>query len=88
MSEERNKLCIDEYLDLLKEDKNLNMAYISFGQYINILENQLQQKENIIKKLNDYIESDTFYNIFHCCEERNKVIKEIKQVLDKENKDV
>ena len=40
----RKELSIDEYLELIKEDKNLNMAYISLSQYINILEHQLEEK--------------------------------------------
>lgn len=44
----RKELGIDEYLELLKEDKNLDGAYISFGQYIYILEKENQNlKENL-----------------------------------------
>lgn len=44
----RKELGIDEYLELLKEDKNLDDAYISFGQYIYILEKENQNlKENL-----------------------------------------
>lgn len=44
MNELRKQLCIDEYLELLKEDKNCNGAYISFGQYIDILEKRWLNK--------------------------------------------
>ena len=44
----RKKLAIDEYLDLIKDDKNLNMAYTSLAQYMCLLEQQLEEKEKII----------------------------------------
>lgn len=46
----RKKLGIDEWLDLCKEDKILNGGYVSFGQYIYILEQQLEEKSKIINE--------------------------------------
>ena len=47
----RKGLAIDEYLELIKEDKNLNMAYISLSQYMHLLENQLEEKQKVIDKI-------------------------------------
>ena len=53
MSEKlRKKLAIDEYLQLIKEDKNLNMAYTSLSQYMSSLEHQLEEKNKIIDEKN------------------------------------
>lgn len=46
----RKKLGIDEWLDLVKEDKNLNGAYISFAQYMYSLE----QEVDALKQTHDY----------------------------------
>ena len=47
MDKERKNLGIDEWLELVKEDKNLRGAYICFGQYMYLLEQENQQlKEN------------------------------------------
>ncbi len=52
MSEKlRKKLAIDEYLQLIKEDKNLNMAYTSLSQYMNSLEHQLEEKDKVIDEI-------------------------------------
>lgn len=51
IKELRKDLGIDEYLELLKEDKNLNGAYVSFGQYIDILEKRIEKTLNKIENL-------------------------------------
>lgn len=43
VKELRESLGIDDYLELVKEDKNCNGAYISFGQYMYLLENEIQE---------------------------------------------
>ncbi|MCI8670937.1 MAG: hypothetical protein HFI36_02725 [Bacilli bacterium] len=48
MNKLRKELGIDDWLELVKEDQNLNGAYISFAQYIYILENQLKQRDEVI----------------------------------------
>lgn len=53
MSELRKNLEIDEWLELVKEDKNLNGAYISFAQYIDILEIENQQLKSQVKQIKD-----------------------------------
>lgn len=47
----RKDLGIDEWLELVKEDKNLNGAYISFGQYMHLLEQENQQLKEEINKI-------------------------------------
>ena len=39
----RKKLGIDDWLELVKEDRNCNGAYISFGQYMYLLEKENQE---------------------------------------------
>lgn len=45
---ERNLLGIDDWLEIVKEDKNLNGAYISFAQYMYLLE---QENRGLKKEL-------------------------------------
>lgn len=51
----RKKLGINDWLELIKEDKNLNGAYISIAQYIYCLENNLEEltadKEHLEEEL-------------------------------------
>lgn len=60
-SELRKKLGIDDWLKLVEEDKNLNGAYISFGQYMHILEKREKQLQNnwneLKKRINTRIKS-------------------------------
>lgn len=44
----RKKLDIDEYLELIKEDKNLSIGYTSLSQYMYLLEYQLEEKDKVI----------------------------------------
>ena len=44
MNDLKTKLGIDEWLNLIKEDKNLNGAYISLSQYIYKLEQELEDE--------------------------------------------
>lgn len=58
----RKDLCVDEYLKLIQEDKNLNGGYISLSQYIYLLEHQLEEKNKVIsetiKKLSKVLENN------------------------------
>lgn len=45
----RKELGIDDWLELVKEDKNLGGAYISFGQYIYILEKENKSLKDKLK---------------------------------------
>lgn len=61
MNKLRKELGIDDWLELVKEDQNLNGAYISFAQYIYILENQLKQRDEVIAEAMRYIKKNTKY---------------------------
>jgi hypothetical protein len=62
MNEElKTELGINEWLELIKEDKNLNGAYISICQYIYLTEKENQKLKNnkikddkLINSLNDF----------------------------------
>lgn len=51
----RKQLGIDDLLELVKEDKNLDSAYISFAQYMDILEKENRQLKNDLKILNEVL---------------------------------
>ena len=57
-SELRKGLGIDDWLELIKEDKNLKGAYICFGQYMDILEKREKQLQNNWNELKKIIEQD------------------------------
>lgn len=50
----RKDLGIDEYLELIQEDKNLNGGYISLAQYMYLLEHQLEEKDKLINEILSY----------------------------------
>ena len=60
----RKELGIDDWLELAKEDKNLKGAYISFGQYIDILEKREKQLQNNWNELKKYLQQRTMISIF------------------------
>nr|DAZ10811.1 MAG TPA: hypothetical protein [Caudoviricetes sp.] len=43
MNELKGQLGLDEWLELIKEDKNLNGAYISIAQYVDLIEKEKQR---------------------------------------------
>ena len=50
MNEElKTELGINEWLELIKEDKNLNGAYISISQYIYLIEKENQKLKKHLK---------------------------------------
>ena len=56
----KEKLGIDDWLELIKKDKNLNGAYISISQYVYLteqenqeLKKQLEEKDDFINKLQE-----------------------------------
>ena len=53
----RKKLGIDDWLELVKEDRNCNGAYISFGQYMYLLEKENQE----LKKQLEEMDSKLFF---------------------------
>lgn len=51
MNEElKIKLGVNEWLELIKEDKNLNGAYISISQYIYLIEKENQELKKQLEK--------------------------------------
>lgn len=60
----RKELGIDDWLKLVKEDKNLDSAYISFAQYMDTLEKenqhlkeQLKQKDKVIDEIGNIMDT-------------------------------
>lgn len=56
-------LGINEWLELIKEDKNLNGAYISISQYIYLIEKENQDLKKQVEEINKMIEKCGFVNI-------------------------
>lgn len=56
MNDLKKELGIDDWLELVKEDKNLNGAYFSFAQYMYILEKQLKQRDEVIDEATKYLD--------------------------------
>lgn len=52
----RKELGIDDWLELVKEDKNLDSAYISFAQYMDILEKENQHLKEQLKQRDEVID--------------------------------
>lgn len=52
----RKELGIDDYLELVKEDRNCNGAYVSFGQYMYLLEQENRKYKEVFDKLKKLIE--------------------------------
>lgn len=64
-------------------NQNLTSLQSAFlGQYINNLEGQLQQKENIIKEVREYLEMVINTPDFICLDMPRYIL----EILDKENK--
>jgi len=88
MNNLRKELGIDEYLELLKEDKNLDSAYISFGQYIYILETKNKKLKEELKAtrkgLNKVLSKRKKWKDRYYKEKRKN--KEIEQQLEQKNK--
>lgn len=74
----KEKLGVDEWLELIREDKFLYGAYISVCQYIDLTE-----QEN--KKLKR--ENDILLNVQEDCEKSLHKIRELKKELNKVNEE-
>ena len=62
MNEElKIKLGVNEWLELIKEDKNLNGAYISISQYIYLIEKENQELKERLERINNYL--DKYYSM-------------------------
>lgn len=76
----RKKLGIDDWLELVKEDRNCNGAYISFGQYMYLLEKENQKLKD---RLNTYENPEDLTLMFMYCDEKAKnKIKELQKQLE------
>jgi hemerythrin-like domain-containing protein len=83
---EAGKRKLEQEIERLNTDKEqLTSLVNSCQKEIKKLRNQLQQKDNIIKEAREYIEK-----LFYFSDEDDisrKISKDIKQILDKENKE-
>ena len=75
-----------------RENTNVEIITRWEDPTIEELETQLQQKENIIKEVREYIEEHTTYERYGYIDELQLVdldfsITDLKQILDKENKE-
>lgn len=74
MSELRKELGIDDWLELVKEDKNLNGSYISFAQYMYLLEKEVNRAKrelyDICTQFNEKMKKD------------NRLKEQQKEILD------
>ena len=81
----REELGIDDWLELVKEDKNLNGAYISFAQYMYLLEKENQElKRNCNignENLNFYREENQ--ELKKQLRSREEVANKYKEIIDK-----
>ena len=63
MNEElKTELGINEWLELIKEDKNLNGAYISIYQYIYLIEKELQELKKKLEESKKFNNKVLIYN--------------------------
>ncbi len=62
----KEKLGINEWLELIKEDKNLTGAYISIAQYIYLLETELKKQKEVIDKIMNLIKQYGKYDGKKC----------------------
>lgn len=77
MIELKIALGINEWLDLIKEDKNLNGAYISLSQYIYKLEQALEDET-----LNKHIAQGHRKEVQHRELRERKELKRYKNIVD------
>ena len=70
-----------------KEIEQLNKEIAILRLNSQHLVKQNDELEEIIKELDNYIESDEFNNTFHCCEERSKVKEDIRNILKGSDKE-
>lgn len=73
----RENLGIDAWLKLVKEDRNLNSAYISFAQYMYCLEKENANLKEALNEIREYVNSHK--SIY----EPDIDSKEILQIVDK-----
>lgn len=91
----REDLKINDWLELIKEDKNLNGAYISIAQYIYLIEKENKELEeyknpiNYFKYANKNVteQNKQLKGTTHCFdeEEHEKLKKQVEEYKDKIN---
>ena len=57
MNDLRKKLGIDDWLEIIKEDRVCNGAYISIAQYMYLLEQENQKYKEVINKMKTNLDS-------------------------------
>lgn len=62
MKKLREELGIDSWLELTKEDKNLDSAYVSFAQYMDYLEKSNTNLNELLNEIREYINSNCNFN--------------------------
>lgn len=99
----KEELGINEWLELIKEDKNLNGAYISISQYIYLIEKENQEFKKQVEEINRFKFSckkdetripTTIYNkktiedISKTKSQQKKFIKYLEDEINKEKDDL
>lgn len=57
MNDLRKRLGIDDWLEIIKEDRVCNGAYISFAQYMYLLEKENSKYKEVINELRNYLKA-------------------------------
>lgn len=73
----RKELGIDEWLEIVKEDKNLYSAYIPFAQYMHILEKENHQLKEQVKLYETYL--NRFFKVNNKSYDGKVVLEQLKQ---------
>lgn len=79
MNDLRKKLGIDDWLEIIKEDKVCNGAYISIAQYMYLLEQENQKYKEVINKLKQFCDNDDNFFILDAYSQDD--VYEIQDVL-------
>lgn len=81
MNDLRKKLGIDDWLEIIKEDRVCNGAYISIAQYMYLLEQENQKYKEVIEKVKDYINDVSIHTDNYFDLNNNLWIREV-ELLD------
>ena len=58
MNDLRKRLGIDDWLEIIKEDRVCNGAYISIAQYMYLLEKENKKYKEVINKVKQFCDND------------------------------
>lgn len=86
MNDLRKRLGIDDWLEIVKEDRVCNGAYISFAQYMYLLEQENKKYKEVIDKLKKYL-IDTIPDNIELADYSIKRVKDILKEVEHEQKD-